>query len=150
LIGGAAVSTAYALLATRWHRAEGAPLPKLKFKNPFAFWPVIGFALFLGTVTVTGRLISDQLGSNWTIAGAAVVGLVDVDAITVSLARLAPQSLSGREASIAILCAVAADTVSKIAIAGALGPGRFTVRIATFAVGSLAAGSSLFWAALAF
>jgi len=150
LIGSAAISTAYALFATYWRRVDGSPPPKFQFRNPFAFWPVIGFALFLGGVIVAGRLISDQLGSHWMIASAAVVGLVDVDAMTVSLARLAPQSLNSLEAGIAILCAVAADTVSKIAIAGALGRGRFAVRIATFAVGSLAAGALIFWAALVF
>ncbi|WP_068012845.1 DUF4010 domain-containing protein [Rhodoplanes sp. Z2-YC6860] len=61
---------------------------------------------------VAGRLIADRLGGDWTIAGAVVVGLIDVDAITLSLARLAPQSLGSREAAVAILCAVATDTRS--------------------------------------
>ena len=61
-----------------------------KFRNPFAFWTVIGFAVFLGAVIVVGRLVGEWLGGVGAIIGAAVVGLADVDAITVSVAGLTP------------------------------------------------------------
>jgi len=146
LLAAALAATAYAL-ATTYDNAETAP-PEFKFRNPLAFWPVIGFALFLGLIIVASRLVSSNLGSNWTIASAAVVGLVDVDAISVSLARMTPQSLPQREAIMAVLAAVVADTVGKIAIGAGIGCGRFAMRIAMMATGSLAAGAVAFWAAL--
>jgi uncharacterized membrane protein (DUF4010 family) len=150
LLAAAAVAMAYALAATYWHRVEGATPPKLKFRNPFAFWPVIGFALFLGLVVVAARLFSDRLGTNWVIAGAAAIGLFDVDAITVSLARLTPQSLDNLDAAIAILAAVVADTASKIAIGGIIGRAGFAVSIAVMAAASVSFGATAFWMALAY
>jgi len=146
LLAAALAATAYAL-ATTYDNAERTP-PEFKFRNPLAFWPVIGFALFLGLIIVASRWVSSHLGSNWTIASAAVVGLVDVDAISVSLARMTPQSLAEREAIVAVLAAVVADTVGKIAIGAAIGCGRFAMRIAMMATGCLAAGAVAFWAAL--
>lgn len=148
LLAAAIAAMAYALAATYLHRATSPRSPELKFHNPLAFWPVIGFALFLGLVIVASRLISDQLGSNWIIGSAAVVGLVDVDAISVSLARMTPQSLGEREAITAILVAVMTDTVSKIAIGAAIGRGRFAMNITLMALGCLAAGAVALWASL--
>jgi uncharacterized membrane protein (DUF4010 family) len=148
LLAAALAAMVYALAATYLHHNAGIKPPELKFRNPLAFWPVIGFALFLGLVIMASRLMSARLGSNWTIAGAAIVGLVDVDAISVSLARMTPQSLAERDATLAILVAAVADTVSKIAIGAGIGRGRFAMRITTMAVGCLAAGAAAFWGTL--
>lgn len=149
LLAAALAAVAYALATTYLHRNAETKAPELKFRNPLAFWPVIGFALFLGLVIVVSRLIASQLGSSWIIAGASIVGLVDVDAISVSLARMTPQSLAEGDAITAVLAAVVADTVSKIAIGAAIGRGRFAMKITTMAAGCLAAGAAAFWAALA-
>ena len=65
---------------------------------------------------VLGRLVGEWFGGAGTIIGAAVVGLVDIDAITVSVAELTPRPLGNQDATIAILSAVATNTVGKIAI----------------------------------
>jgi uncharacterized membrane protein (DUF4010 family) len=148
LLAAALAAMAYALTTTYLHHNAETRLPEFKLRNPLAFWPVIGFALFLGLIVVVSRLISSHLGSNWTIAGAAIVGLVDVDAISVSLAQMTPQSLAEREAIVAVLAAVVADTISKIAIGTVIGRGRFAVKITTMALVCLAAGAAASWAAL--
>jgi uncharacterized membrane protein (DUF4010 family) len=148
LLAAAAVATAYALAAVYWRGGQQAPSQPLKFRNPFAFWSVVGFALFLGAVIVVGRLVGEWLGPAGAIVGAAAVGLVDVDAITVSLARLAPEPLALRDAAYAILTAVASDTVSKIAIGAAIGRGRFALEIALMAFACLAAGGAALMAVL--
>ena len=53
----------------------------------------------------------------------------------------APQTLAPRIASLAILVAVATDTISKVAIGAAIGRGRFALEIAIMALGSLVAGA---------
>ena len=149
LLAAAVAATAYALAAAYLrHNAETRP-PALKFHNPLALWPVIVFTLFLGLIIMASRLISSHLGSNWIILSAAIVGLVDVDAISISLARLTPQPLAEREAILAVLAAVVADTVSKIAIGAAVGRGRFAMRITAMAAVCLTAGAAAFWATLA-
>ena len=145
LVAAAVVATAYALVAAYWRGAGEKRTQELTFRNPFAFWSVVGFALFLGAVIVVGRLVGEWLGAAGAIVSAAVIGLADVDAITVSLARLAPQTLGVREAAVAVLTAVAADTISKIAIGAVIGRGRFAIEIAGMAIGCLAAGGAAFW-----
>jgi uncharacterized membrane protein (DUF4010 family) len=103
LLAAAAAAVASAFIAAYWRRSDGPDAQAFKFRNPFAFWTVVGFALFLGAVIVVGRVVGEWLGGIGAIAGAAVVGLVDVDAITVSLARLTPQPLGIQNATIAIL-----------------------------------------------
>src|SRR6516162_6962141 len=124
LLAATAAAVLNALIAAYWRRSEGPEAQAFKFRNPFAFWTVVGFALFLGAVIVVGRVVGEWLGGIGAIVGAAIVGLVDVDAITVSVARLAPEPLGNQAATIAILSAVATDTISKIAIGSVIGRGR--------------------------
>ena len=107
------------------------------------------FALFLGAVIVVGRVVGEWLGGIGAIVGAAIVGLVDVDAITVSVARLAPEPLGNQAATIAILSAVATDTISKVAIGGVIGRGRFALEISAMALACFAAGAVALWMTLA-
>ena len=115
------------MIAAYWRRSDEPDAQAFKFRNPFAFWTVVGFALFLGAVIVVGRVVGEWLGGIGAIAGAAVVGLVDVDAITVSLARLIPKPLGIQNATIAILSAVATNMISKIAIGSIIDRGRFAL-----------------------
>jgi hypothetical protein len=128
-----------------WRRSDGSGAQAFKFRNPFAFWTIIGFALFLGAVIVVGRLVGEWLGGIGAIIGAAVVGLVDVDAITVSVAGLTPAPLGIQEATIAILSAVATNTISKIAIGGIIGRGRFALEIIAMALACFTAGALALW-----
>jgi uncharacterized membrane protein (DUF4010 family) len=143
LLAAAATSTVYALILGYW-KAERVGVQETRFRNPFAFWTVIGFAAFLALVMVAARIASERLGSAGAIVGAAIIGLVDVDAITVSLAKLAPQSLSYRDAANAILLAVVTDTISKIGIGVAIGRGRFALDIAIMAIISFAVGGAVY------
>jgi uncharacterized membrane protein (DUF4010 family) len=121
-----------------------------QFRNPFNFWSVVGFALFLGVVILAGRALAQGFGAAATALGALAMGLADVDALTVSLARLAPQTLSIDGATYAILAGVTSNTLSKIAIGGAIGRGRFAVKIAAVSLACLAAGAAALWLALLF
>jgi uncharacterized membrane protein (DUF4010 family) len=82
LLAAAAAAVVSALIGAYWRHSEVPDAQTFKFSNPFAFWTVVGFALFLGAVIVVARLVGEWLGGVGAIIGAAVVGLVDVDAIT--------------------------------------------------------------------
>jgi uncharacterized membrane protein (DUF4010 family) len=98
---------------------------------------------------VLGRAVGDAFGSNGALIGAIGLGLADVDAITISLARLVPQPLSGIAAGMAILAAVASNTFAKLALSIVIGRGRFVAEVAAMTVACwLAAGAAL-WATLA-
>jgi uncharacterized membrane protein (DUF4010 family) len=81
------------------------------------------------------------------MVGAAAVGLADVDAITVSMARLAPQPLTPAVASLAILAAVATNTAVKAVIGLTVGRGRFAIEVAVVTVLCFAAAGGGLWAA---
>jgi uncharacterized membrane protein (DUF4010 family) len=128
--------------AALYGRSPSSQSPQaVTFKNPFEFWSVLGFAIVLGAMIVVSRIVGEHFGATGAIIGSAVAGLADVDAISVSMARLAPQTLAPRIASLAILVAVATDTISKVAIGAAIGRGRFALEIAIMALGSLVAGA---------
>jgi uncharacterized membrane protein (DUF4010 family) len=92
LFAAAAAAVVCALIAAYWRRSDGSDAQAYKLRNPFAFWSVVGFALLLGAVIVVGRVVGERLGGIGAIVGAAVIGLGDVDAVTVSVARLSNRS----------------------------------------------------------
>jgi uncharacterized membrane protein (DUF4010 family) len=77
------------------------------------------------------------------------MGLADVDAITVSLARLAPQTLSVQDAVFAILTAVATNMLSKLVIGVIVGSSRFALYLAGITAACFAASGIALWLTLA-
>ena len=150
LVAAAAAAVGFALVAVYWRRKDKNAKFDVKFKNPFQFWPVIGFAVFLGIIIVVGRALGEAFGASGVTIGAAIVGLVDVDAVTVSLARLVPGTLSREAATFAILTAVVTDTISKIAIGAAIGRRVFALEIAGMALACFIAGALALWLAFLF
>jgi hypothetical protein len=57
-----------------------------------------------------------------------------------------PQLLGHQDATIAVLSAVAANTISKIAIGGIIGRGRFALEIIAMALACFTAGALALWA----
>lgn len=149
LVAASAAAVAFALVALYW-RGGAQELPGVEFRNPFQFWPVVGFAVLLGMVIVVGRILGEAFGQSGAIAVAAIVGIVDVDSIAVSMARLVPQTLGHESAALAILVAVATDTISKIGIGAAIGRGAFALEIAGMALACFVAGGLALWLTLWF
>jgi uncharacterized membrane protein (DUF4010 family) len=140
----AAATVAIGLAAVMIHRREvaGADERIPAFRNPFEVLSVLGFALFLGAIIVLGRVASEQFGAPGAIASAALVGLADIDSITVSMSRLALGPLSLESAAYAVLAAVASNNICKAAIGALIGRGRFAVAIATVSGLCLVAGGA--------
>ena len=150
LVFAAVVAAGYAVVTIYWRGAadSGQVLPGA-FSNPFSFWPVVGFAVLLGAVIVAGRFIAETFGAGGAFIGAAAIGLADVDTVTVAMSRLVPAPLSAFSASMAILVAVLSNTASKLALAIALGRGRFATEVAAMTVLCWIAGALGLWAAVA-
>lgn len=149
LVAAAASAAVFAWATAYWgnnyQASEG-----VGFRNPFSFWSVIGFALFLAAVIVIGRLLGEQFGAAGAIGGAAIAGLFDVDAITVSMAHLVPEPLGAKNAALAILTAAATDTIGKVGIAALLGRRRFAFHLALMASGCFLAGGIALWVVFTF
>jgi uncharacterized membrane protein (DUF4010 family) len=145
------VAVLHALASVYWRAASERrdEPPPVEFRNPFSFWPVVGFAVFLGVVIVLGRAVGEAFGAGGVLLGAAGLGLADVDAITISMSRLVPTPLTQLGAAEAILAAVASNMFSKLVIAGSTGRGRFAGEVAAMTVGCWLAALAALWAALA-
>jgi uncharacterized membrane protein (DUF4010 family) len=137
----AVVALGFSVVCRGSSRERGDPL---EFRNPFAFWPVIGMALLMGLMILFGRWIYAELGAVGAISGAATMGLFDVDAMVVSMARLDSGTVSAGTAALAILEGVASNTNTKVAIGTVLGRGAFAARVALASAACIVAGGLAF------
>jgi uncharacterized membrane protein (DUF4010 family) len=139
----AAAVIGYAILSLQRQQPNDPAAPPA-FRNPFGFWSVIGSAALLAAIILLGRAAGERFGAAGAIGGAALVGLADVDAVSISMARLAPEPLAPESAAYAVLAAVASNTLCKAAIAALIGRGGFAVNMAALsAFALLAAGLGL-------
>lgn len=99
----------------------------VELRNPFDIGTVVWLALLIGAITLAAKLISTSIGEAGTLALAAVSGLVDVDAVTLSMVRLTGSSITADNAALAILLAVGANTAAKAVIATVIGGRAFGV-----------------------
>lgn len=114
-------ATALAFLAAAvWlSRTEMAPgLPDLGIRSPLDLWGALRMAGLIGVVMLVSGLVQRQYGAAGLDVVAAISGLADVDAITLSAARMtgAAQDLAD-----AILIAVAVNSLSKAVLASWIG-----------------------------
>jgi uncharacterized membrane protein (DUF4010 family) len=138
---------AFAAIAAFWRGEREESTSAMQFRNPFGFWSVIGFALLLGVIVLAGRALGEWLGTTGAIVGAFALGLADVDAVTVSMARLTPQPLSLPNAALAILAAVASNNIAKTAIGAVAGRGAFALEIGLMALLCFGAAAMAYLAA---
>ncbi len=150
LAAGIITALCYAMVLAFWRTSSAQEGQGVRFRNPFGFWSVIGVAVLLAVVIVLGRVVGEQFGAKGAVIGAIIVGLADVDSVTVAMARLTPGILTSQQAGYAILAAVASDTVSKIAIGAMLGRGWFAVEIGVMAMFCLGVAGAVLGLILAF
>jgi uncharacterized membrane protein (DUF4010 family) len=112
----------------------------LELRNPFELRVVLEFGAILAIVMALTKGIAAWAGSEGAFALAAISGLVDVDAISLSLARLAPGGLDERSAGLAILVAVTANSAAKVGLAMTAGGLRLGKLLAWGLAAALAAG----------
>lgn len=142
-LGAAAlVSLASAMLLAYHAQDETSARDTDELRNPFEFRPVVLFAAMLGLLVVAARLITEQFGAAGAIIAALVTGAGDVDAVTVSMTKLAPATLDIRYAALAVLAAVVSNSATK-AVMGSVAArgGVFAVSIAIATAAALAAGA---------
>jgi uncharacterized membrane protein (DUF4010 family) len=92
----------------------------LRVANPFSITSAAKFAAFFAVVLVAVKIAQDNFSDSGVYAVAALAGLTDVDAITLSMAELA-RTGSAQVAVIAIVIASLVNTAVKCGIAFVLG-----------------------------
>jgi uncharacterized membrane protein (DUF4010 family) len=112
--------------------------------NPFEIGSVLRMAGLLGAVAIAVRLASDRFGASGLIAVAGLSGLVDVDAVTISVTGAMAHGVSARDAALAILVALVSNALAKSVYAGSVGGGAFARSFALGNAASVIAGASIF------
>jgi uncharacterized membrane protein (DUF4010 family) len=108
---------AFVLVSAR-NETEIKDHKEFNLKNPFDIFEVLRFGALLTVITLAVALARTQPGDSSVLAVAAISGLADVDAVTLSVARFGEVSSAAVNA---ILAAVAVNTFAKGAYAWLVG-----------------------------
>jgi uncharacterized membrane protein (DUF4010 family) len=133
-----AVSVAILLL-----RPHSSSVPALVVANPLEIGSALKLTAFIVAVTVGIYAVRRVLGNLAILAAAALSGVADVDAATVSLSRLVP-GIGIETAAAGILIAAAVNTLAKTIISASIGTPRLGLLVAIPNALALAAGAAAF------
>lgn len=112
---------------------------EITIDNPLDLSAVLKFGALLTVIGIVANLATKFAGSAGAYLLAALSGIADVDAITLSMARLAGSGLDTGVAAAAVLIAAAVNTVSKTVIGwmtGGTGFGKWMAIVSLVAVGA--------------
>ena len=119
-----------ASLLTRTRGQRGAALQASIFINPFALWPALKFGIVFTIVLFLTRAAKHYLGTGGQIFVSAISGLVDVDAISLTLAGFVQSGVSTvRYAVIGLTLAAGVNAIFKSIVAQRSGQPAFFLRL---------------------
>lgn len=152
LVAAALAGAVVAWIHVRRAATGGPERPRdlrLDIQTPDDIGTAIKFGVALAVVSLLAYYGKQLLGEQGLYATAALSGLVDVDAVTVSAARLARGALAvdAQTASLAILIASAVNTLVKVAIARFFGSSRLAAQTALLAAACAVAALAAYLAA---
>jgi uncharacterized membrane protein (DUF4010 family) len=131
------------LLAIVWlwrKERQRAQAAEVQFTNPFSISPALKFALLFAVILFVTKAALDFVGTRALYFTAVIAGFTDVDAIALTAARLAPESLNASTAATTIILAAMSNTLMKAAIALVFGARSFGRQMALALVMILLAG----------
>jgi uncharacterized membrane protein (DUF4010 family) len=116
--------------------------------NPLNLGAALSFGALLTLVAVVLHYLETWFGDAGVQGAAVLSGVADVDAITISVARLVGDGLGVTAATTAIFIAAAVNTVVKAGIALGLGGTAMGLRVGVVYAVVLAVGSAALWITL--
>ena len=130
------------LAAALWWRGAGRTPEETEppIRNPFELLPALRFGALLALVMLLAHGLERWAGEAGLYALAVVSGLTDVDAITLSFARLSGDAGMLTVAANGIVIAAMANTAFKAALVVMVGGRRLGLRVAVSALAMLVVG----------
>ena len=123
-----------------WKNADTASeRARLQIRNPFDLGTVLQLAGGIAVILLVAKVVASRAGNAGLFLLAAVSAIADVDALTLSMARLAGQQVAAGDAATAILIAASVNTASKAAIAAFVGGRRIGTIVGGASVVAIAA-----------
>ncbi|OAI44383.1 hypothetical protein AYO42_04910 [Rhizomicrobium sp. SCGC AG-212-E05] len=136
----AAASTVLAAGVVVAYRAAGrTDKQDLSLEDPFELPLMLRFTGLLAVIMLLAKLLSTENAGLFALAGAS--GLLDVDPITLSMARLADNGVSQSVAVSAILIAASTNGLAKAVLAVAFGGKRLGLIMGAMALAAFGAGA---------
>lgn len=126
----------------RRSRREKPNVGEVALTNPFELGSALKFAALFTVVTLASKAAATWFGAPATYLTAVLAGATDVDAITLSLARLAGRGLEANVAVTAILLGAASNTLVKAGMAAVVGGARFGLQVGAALLAMSAAGAA--------
>ena len=142
LVAPGLVAALVALVGARRSTAAGGP--DVPVANPLQLGAALQMAVLFQAVLMAVHLVRDTWGQSGVFTSAAVLGLTDVDALTVSMTRGIAPTFSPFLAAKAIAVGVAANTAMKLGLALVVGaPGFRAIAGGALALMLVAIGAAL-------
>lgn len=144
-----AVATAIMAALYYWHGSRRYQAPQqsaVKLSNPFSLIAAIKFGLLFAAILLLVKLTEQYVAVEGLYGLAAIAGLTDVDAITLSMAGYAgQQSANMALASGAITIAALSNTLVKCGLVVVLGGRALAYKVAVATVVVLTVGIVVLW-----
>lgn len=125
---------------------KGSAQPRIRVTNPLELGTTIKLAAMIALVMFAAEVIQDWSGKTGLLVVAALSGLADVDAITISMARLGRDPIGRDTAVQAIAVAIGMNTLTKAAMAGWVGGFRLGAYVGAAGMAAVAAAAILMFA----
>ena len=138
--------TVYGAALAYWRGSSGQDMDAdALLKNPLELKTALGFGFLLALVMLLSRALRHSFGEGGVLALAAASGVADVDAITLSLARMTRDDLALPVAASGIVIAAAVNSLVKGGMAAFIGGRRIGVRVGVPLLGAAAGGLLAIW-----
>ncbi len=119
---------------------------ELPLRNPMELLPALGFGLLLAVIMLLAEAFRAWLGDTGIYVLAAISGIADVDAITLSLARMAHDNLAHEVVVRATILAAMVNTAVKGILAATIAGRAIGLRVLTpFAITLVFGGVGLYF-----
>ena len=126
--------------STRQKQGKHTETTDVPLRNPFSLISAFKFGLVFAAMLLAVKIGQQYLPQGGLYALAAIAGLTDVDAITLSMARLAQQGGDATVAAGSIVIAALSNTLVKCGLVFSLGERGLGVRFAGATAAIVAAG----------
>ena len=127
-------------LAVAWRSLRGSTAEPSALQNPLQLKNAIELALLFQVVLYVVFYVREWIGESGLLASGFILGLTDVDALTLSMTRSVATGTTIEAACRAITMGIIANSLMKAVIAFAIGTRRFAWQTGTALIAMAAAG----------
>jgi uncharacterized membrane protein (DUF4010 family) len=124
---------------------RAASVEPVALRNPLEVVQALKFGVVLASILLASKALQELWGSSGLYVAATAAGLADVDAITISIARMTTAELSIHTGVIAAFLAAMTNTITKGVLAAVIGGSNLGLRILVPVAVAIAFGGVAVW-----